>query len=90
MILVMLPIGQGSLLQACVSELSAPQSSPLCSGGGLSQVLVRVWFPPPQARVQLSHSDHSVHPPSERKGFFTVKNQSCIQEEGYLKIKFYI
>ena len=61
-----LPIGQGRLLQVCVavSLLVALQFLPPYAGSGLVHVLVLVWFPPPQVKLQEPQADQSVQLPS--------------------------
>ena len=61
-----LPIGQGWLLQVCVTESSylALQFLPPYAGSGLVHVLVLVWFPPPQVKLQEPQADQSVQLPS--------------------------
>ena len=59
-----LPIGQGWLLQVCVTESSVLQFLPPYAGSGLVHVLVLVWFPPPQVKLQEPQADQSVQLPS--------------------------
>ena len=62
-----LPPGHGWLLQVWDSEskLVELQFLPPWDGVGLVQVLVCVWFPPPQVKLQEPHGDQSDQFPSE-------------------------
>ena len=61
---VRIPIGQGCLLQVCVSVVFPVQLSPPFDGGGLVQFLVWFWMPPPQILLHVVHTVHVVKFPS--------------------------
>lgn len=53
-----LPIGQAFLLHIWVSLASPTHSLPPNFGAGSLHRRLRVWRPPPQVRLQVSHGDH--------------------------------
>ena len=59
---------QGSVLQLCASTLSPAQQWPPFAGGGLVQVLLRSFIPPPHGTLHSLQSPKSLHPPCTAPG----------------------
>lgn len=62
------PIGQAFLLHIWVSLTSPTHSLPLYFGAGSLHRRLRVWIPPPQVRVQVSHGDQGPQLPLTKGG----------------------
>uniref|UniRef100_A0A0E9XKX8 Uncharacterized protein n=1 Tax=Anguilla anguilla TaxID=7936 RepID=A0A0E9XKX8_ANGAN len=63
-------MGQSCLLQSWVAFSSPTQSFPPYLGDGSLQIRLRVWTPPPQVTVQVSHRDQGPHSPFIGHGDF--------------------
>ena len=59
---------QSSVLQLCTSTLSPAQHWPPFAGGGLVQVLLRSFIPPPHGTLHSLQSPKSLHPPCTAPG----------------------
>ena len=59
---------QGSVLQLCASSLSPAKHCPPFTGGGLVQVLLRFFIPPPHGTLHSLQSPKSLHPPCTAPG----------------------
>lgn len=69
----LLPVspGQSCKLQGALSWEGPGQGAPPFLGGGSTQLLWRLWWPPPQETLQGSQGPHSVHAPAtveEKRG----------------------
>lgn len=58
------PPMQGCKLQGTLSWEAPRQGAPPFLGGGSTQLLRRIWWPPPQDTLQGPQASHSVHVPS--------------------------
>ena len=56
-------VGQASIKHSSVSKSGPGHGNPPLEGGGIQQVLWRVWTPGPQGSEQLPYSPHSLQLP---------------------------
>lgn len=76
------PIGQDLLLQVWMSLASPTHSFPPCFGSGSLQRRLRIWTPPPQVRVHVSHGDQGPQLPltadNKEKTLISFYDPYCI------------
>lgn len=77
--------GQSCKLQGALSWESPGQGAPPFLGGGSTQLLWQLWWPPPQETLQGSQGPHSVHAPAtvkEKRGLLEILQGDRLCREG--------